>query len=425
MHLIRPGRLFWKLFLAFTLATGTSFLVGVTFVELTRPNAAPLVPAFEAPVRIAGLIQTQGIDAALPLLRKDEPVGRIALVRSDGAWVAGDRSIATNAPGLDVTDADGTRYRLRVRPSDPFDPNRTTPLLIGAFVSLFFSAGLAWYLARPLTHLSRGLRDVAMGKLTTRLHPLVGGRRDEIADLTHDFDSMAGQLQQLMASQERLLHDVSHELRSPLARLQVAIGLLRQAPENLPAMLSRVDRETERLDRLIEEVLTLARLKSGTADLAVTQVDVVDLLIAIVDDANFEAQAKGCEVRFTSAGPFVTLAYGELLYRAYENVIRNAVKFSPEGTQIDVRCRVEDDRLEVRIEDQGPGVPPDMLAEIFEPFKGGGRSGETDSVGFGLGLAIAKHAVERHRGTICARRGNGDRGLLVVIVIPVTASIAP
>ena len=140
-----------------------------------------------------------------------------------------------------------------------------------------------------------------------RLERRIGSRRDEIADLTREFDSMAAQLQQLLALQERLLHDISHELRSPLARLQVAIGLLRQAPEDLPAMLVRVEREAERLNQLIEEILTFARLKSGTAELSMARVDVIDLLTAIADDANFEAQIKGCEVVFKPTGSFVTM----------------------------------------------------------------------------------------------------------------------
>ncbi|WEK46229.1 MAG: ATP-binding protein [Candidatus Andeanibacterium colombiense] len=405
------------MFAAFTLATGASFLVGSSLVQILKPNAAPLVPQFETPVRIAALIETGGVEAALPLLRENEPVGRIVLVTADGKWVAGARDIDAAAPSMAVISRDGLGYRLRVRPSDVLDPNRTMPLIIGALVSLFFSAGVAWYLARPLAHLSKGFRDIAAGRLSTRLQPVVGTRRDEIADLTREFDSMAGQLQQLLAAQERLLHDISHELRSPLARLQVAIGLFRQAPDDPGGMLARVDRETERLGKLIEEILTLARLKSGMTECPVTRVDVIDLLTAIVDDANFEAQAKGCEVSFNPSGSFVIMAYGELLYRAYENVIRNAVKFSPENARIEVSAKVLRDRLEVRVADQGPGVPQDMLTEIFEPFKGAYQSEAQEEAGFGLGLAIAKNAAQRHGGTIHAvpcPKG----GLLVEISIP-------
>jgi signal transduction histidine kinase len=340
----RPGRLFWKLFIAFLLASGTSFLIGAGLFAFVRPLPADRM-AFDA----------------LPL-------------------------------------------------------NRTMPLVIGTFVSLLFSAGLAWYLARPITHLSRGFRSIAAGELTTRVHPLVGTRRDEIADLTRDFDGMAAQLQQLLATQERLFHDVSHELRSPLTRLQMAIGLLRQSPEKLPDMLARVEREAERLNRLIEELLTLARLKSSTAEFDSGPVDLIDLLTAIVDDANFEGRGKGCEIRYRPAAPFVTVGNGDLLYRAFENIIRNAIRFSPPHACVDVTAEVTADRAVIRIRDRGRGVPTAMLLDIFEPFKRVDAEG-ADMSGFGLGLAIAKYAVERHGGSIHALPGDGG-GLMMEIALP-------
>lgn len=340
----RPGRLFWKLFVAFLLASGTSFLIGAGLFAFTRPDAAE-----------------RAVFDALPF-------------------------------------------------------NRTMPLMIGTVVSLFFSAGLAWYLARPITHLSRGFRAIADGQLTTRVHPLVGTRRDEIADLTRDFDGMAAQLQHLLQTQERLFHDVSHELRSPLSRLQLAIGLLRQSPEKIPDMLLRVEREAERLNSLIEELLTLARLKSSSADFGVSPVDLIDLLTAIVDDANFEGRAKGCTIRYSPAAPFVTLGNGDLLYRAFENVIRNAIKFSPPNTSVDVTADVNGECAVVSIQDRGAGVPVGMEADIFEPFKRVDTDG-VEVTGFGLGLAIAKYAVERHGGSIRAMAGVGG-GLRVVISLP-------
>jgi two-component system OmpR family sensor kinase len=340
----RPGRLFWKLFVAFLLASGTSFLIGAGMFAFARPDAAE-----------------RAVFDALPF-------------------------------------------------------NRTMPLMIGTVVSLFFSAGLAWYLARPITHLSRGFRAIADGQLATRVHPLVGTRRDEIADLTRDFDGMAAQLQHLLQTQERLFHDVSHELRSPLSRLQLAIGLLRQSPEKIPDMLLRVEREAERLNSLIEELLTLARLKSSSADFGVSPVDLIDLLTAIVDDANFEGRAKGCTIHYAPAAAFVVMGNGDLLYRAFENVIRNAVKFSPPDTRVDVTTDISDDRAVVSIRDRGRGVPAGMEADIFEPFKRADTEGAEVS-GFGLGLAIAKYALEWHGGTIRATAADGG-GLAMTVMLP-------
>jgi len=340
----RPGRLFWKLFIAFLLASGTSFLIGAGLFAFVSPSRA----------------DTAVLDAL------------------------------------------------------PF--NRSMPLLIGTLVSLFFSAGLAWYLARPITHLSRGFRAIAEGQLATRVHPLVGTRRDEIADLTRDFDGMAAQLQQLLATQERLFHDVSHELRSPLTRLQMAIGLLRQSPDKAPDMLVRVEREAERLNRLIEELLTLARLKSSSAEFDVSSIDLIDLLTAIVEDAKFEGRARHCEVRYAPPGPFVTMGNGDLLYRAFENIIRNAIKYSPAHARVDVAAEIDGDQAVIRVSDQGRGVPGEMLADIFEPFKRVDADG-ADVVGFGLGLAIAKYAIERHGGAIHAMPSEGG-GLTMRITLP-------
>jgi signal transduction histidine kinase len=184
-------------------------------------------------------------------------------------------------------------------------------------------------------------------------------------------------------------------------------------------MLARVEREAERLDQLIGELLTLARLKSGAPEVPAGPVDVIDLLTAIVDDANFEAQAKRCEVHLAAPDSFVTVAHGELLYRAFENIIRNAVKFSPQQARIDVIAEVLGKSLHVRVVDHGPGVPDDMIAEIFEPFKRLEYSDGAGATGFGLGLAIARFAIERHDGAIVARSDAGSgQGLTVEVRLP-------
>lgn len=419
---IRPGRLFWKLFAAFTLAIISSFFIGVVLAEWMRPNSTPILPAFETPIRIAETIQRQGVEAAHPLIAAKEAHGRMALTTADGQWIAGDRSIRASAPAMAVRAPDGATYQLRVRPSDPFEPDLFMPMVVGAVVSLVFSAAAAWYLARPLAYLRSGLKQAATGELGTRLQPLVGARRDEIADLAREFDGMAIQLQELLNLQQRLLHDVSHELRSPLARLQVAIGLMRQSPESREDTLSRVDREVERLNTLIEEVLTLSRLKSKTADLRFSTVDVIDLLVAIVGDANFEGQAKNCSVVIDAPDVFITEADGELLYRAYENIIRNAVKYSPPGTTVRVDARIEGRSLLVRVRDHGPGLPASTLEQIFDPFLRIDAQEPSGPTGFGLGLAISKFAVERHGGHIMARLPATGAGLIFEIDVPKTGT---
>jgi two-component system OmpR family sensor kinase len=289
-------------------------------------------------------------------------------------------------------------------------------LIISAlFVSLGFSGWLAWYLAKPIRLLRWAFRAAAEGKLHTRVQPLMGRRRDEIADLVRDFDRMAHQLQKQMGAQQRLLHDVSHELRSPLARLQAAIGLARMNPRRIDMTLARIEHESARLDALVTEVLTLARLETGVCGAALEQVDLVELLTQIVDDAQFEAQAQQRDVLLDGEGEFVMECRAELLYRSFENVIRNAVKYTYEQTTVQVSVQVTPMLLTVTVADQGPGVPVSALEHIFDPFYRADDNRATQ--GFGLGLAIARRAVESHGGTIRAELG-AKGGLVVQIQIP-------
>lgn len=288
------------------------------------------------------------------------------------------------------------------------------PLVSAGIAILITGLALAWYLSRPLQHLRWALRQMAEGHLDTRVQPLMGRRSDEIVDLAQDFDRMAARLQQLTESRKVLLHDISHELRSPLTRIQAAIGLLRQDPSQSDAMIGRIGREGERLDSLIEELLTLHRMEAGEA--VRERVDVVELLYAIAEDADFEARASSRSVVIEAPGQFVADVNGDLIYRAFENVIRNAVKFSPEGAMVEILCTITGDGrvLETLVRDRGPGVPEHMLEAIFQPFT---RVESNEPIhGVGLGLAIARRAMEMHGGQVKAalRRGGGLEVLLTL-----------
>lgn len=292
------------------------------------------------------------------------------------------------------------------------------PIISHSVVSFVFSYGLAWYLSRPLRHLRWALHSVAQGDFATRVRPRLGRRRDEIVDLGKDFDTMADRLQQLVEGRQRLLHDISHELRSPLTRMQAAIGLLRQDSAKTAAMVERIDTEALRLDAMVGELLTLARLEVGSGAIPHERVDLIELLAAIAEDAAFEAEASGRSVRFTADGMFVATVAAEILCRAFENIIRNAVKYTAEGTAVEVSAEVIPDGggLCVVIEDHGPGVPTHMLDRIFEPFLR--LEGSPDRVGFGLGLAIARRAIESHGGQIRAESASTNGGLRVVAQLP-------
>lgn len=318
-------------------------------------------------------------------------------------------------PSLTVTPRERPREFRPGFEGRPPEPSPWLPVGIGLLASIAFSALLAWHLSKPIRNLRWALGAVAEGRLETRVRPLMGARRDEIADLGQDFDRMAQQLQALIGAQRRLLHDVSHELRSPLARLQAAIGLARQDPAKLEATLDRIEREAVRLDEMVGQLLTIARLDAGTRDSREDVLELVDLAAAIADDARFEAQTKGRALRFVGQGEAELQVSGELIQRAFENVIRNAVKYTGEGTEVDVEARAEQGQFVLRVGDRGPGVPEGDLKAIFEPFYR--ASNGSSAGGFGLGLAIARRAVTAHGGDIRARNRDGG-GLVVEIRLP-------
>jgi len=305
-----------------------------------------------------------------------------------------------------------------------FDPPGALWLLLDPFrvgVALLASGlvclALAAYLVAPVVRVREAVRRIADGDLNTRVVPALGGRRDEIADLARDVDRMAVRVQDSMLTQQQLLRDVSHELRSPLARMQVALELARQKTQgHAGPELERIGREADQLNALIGEVLTLARLEGGASrDLSRT-VDLSGVLGVVATDARFEAQARGCTVE-DSIPPGVTVrGDGELLHRAIENVVRNAVRHAPSGSAVKIELTDGAPRV-IRIRDHGAGVPEDQLEKIFEPFARVSSARERDSGGYGLGLAIARRAVDLHGGRISARNAKGG-GLEVEIELP-------
>ncbi|WP_219115937.1 cell wall metabolism sensor histidine kinase WalK [Janthinobacterium sp. UMAB-56] len=298
------------------------------------------------------------------------------------------------------------------------------PLAAAIAASLLFAFLLAWYFARPIRDLRQAFEAASHGNLAPRFHAS-GKRSDELTDLGRDFDRMTSRLRSLMDSQTRLLHDVSHELRSPLARLQAAIGLAHQQPEKMAASMQRIERESERMDKLIGELLTLSRLEAGAglAGAAHTHsedVSIADLVHDIVDDARYEA--RGRLLAIDLAGDAATAdasvkGQPDLLARAVENVVRNAVKHSPDGGTVDVELSREHDWLRIAVLDRGPGVASADLASIFQPFfRASHTQHSTD--GHGLGLAIAQHVINAHGGRIGASLRSGG-GLCVEMLLPV------
>ncbi|MDD5391127.1 MAG: ATP-binding protein [Gallionellaceae bacterium] len=443
------GRLFWKFFFAFWLALLLAGIGVGTAVWLHRQATNEVAPA-----ALGGPRAAVRLDAADVVLRRGGPQMMRELLREWAASPGSTHLFVLDAGGRDLIDRalpedlraalssqaarhnlqpgmrqvvalDGQAYTLvargkppqdgHVRPPDHEPPSPILPITMGLLASLAFSAAMAWYVAKPIRNLRGAFRAVTEGRLDTRVQSSMGGRSDELADLGRDFDRMARQLQTHIAAQQRLLHDVSHELRSPLARLHAAIGLARQNPAKLDQTLERIERESTRLDELVGEVLTLSRLEAGTPGAPTEAIDLMEMVASIADDAGFEAEANGRGVHFTGAGEVIATVRGELLYRAIENVIRNAAKYTAPGSTVEVRAsqNATTGVFEVVVSDRGSGVPESDLEAIFEPF----YRADSNTTGYGLGLAIARRAVASHGGQVRARN-RPEGGLEVTITLP-------
>ena len=295
-------------------------------------------------------------------------------------------------------------------------------VFVGSFVVILaFSALLTLFLTSPIKRIRKVFRRLADGDLKARLGKDFLGRHDEISDMAVDFNKMAARLENLVRSRDQLLADISHELRSPLARLQLAIALARQSPDTTVQSLERIGLEADRLEAMVEELLALSKFESGS-----TSCDeyfyVSEIVSLIVEDARFEALGRGIDIAFEcNSAPGGTeglvIGSGKLIRRAIENVVRNAVRFSRRGDAITIELKSDGTGTDLVIRDQGPGVNAEQLATLFDPFV---QAGTANGQGYGLGLAIAKRAIIAHRGTISATNGPAT-GLSVSIWLPAVA----
>jgi two-component system OmpR family sensor kinase len=296
------------------------------------------------------------------------------------------------------------------------------PWLLGivfAGVGLVLAGGLAAAWTRPIAALESAFDAVSEGHVQVEVDPRITRRRDELGDLGRHFEEMSRRLARSIGAQRQLLHDISHEIRSPLARLSVASALARRRPDRIGEALERIERECQRLDRLVGGVLTLARLEGEAPVPLDDYFDFYELLRVIRDDVAFEADAIGVEVALAVPDRKELVMHGnaELLRRAIENVVRNALQHSEGNNRIEILLDDPGARESVllRVRNRGKGIGEDALESLFEPFKRG-----RTSAGFGLGLAIAHRAVAVHKGSIDATN-LPEGGVEVQIRLPLEA----
>lgn len=450
-------KLFFKIFLWFVAAIAISSFV-IYFVTRTF-QTEPLMSRFQRNTRnqmvIYGGTATQiaraegeeGLLTYLNRLQGQDNSRKVNVVERDGrVWFGGEGDIPnageiinrTLESGNEEIDFSAEERSLGAAPIE-FPDGRRLVLLFqwerGTPTSLFWGSPLAYfrlggvflsglilcyllalYLTSPIRKLREATNRLAEGDLSTRVAQKVGRRRDEIADLARDFDSMAERIESLLLSQQRLTRDISHELRSPLARMNVALEIAKNkaTPEMAP-QLQRIENESQRLNDMISRLLTLSKLESGSQDFERYDINLKNLVEQVAADADFEAAAKKRSVKVVRADDCRVKGSDALLRSAVENVLRNAVRYTKEGTAVEVSISNGDDKARITVRDHGEGVPESELANLFKPFYRVGEARDRGSGGTGLGLAIAEQAVRLHKGSISAK--NENDGLAVEIVL--------
>jgi signal transduction histidine kinase len=455
------GRLFAKVFLWFWLTVLALFaifmasrMVGIRVIPPTDIVAsfAPRVAdeaahAYESggPQEFGhfaqGLVGKSGVELYLidgygkDVLSRPIPSDSLSIVRtarSDG-HVLSRFGLRAHSSSYKFTSPSGRPYILLVRAR--FQVGKFMDTTAGGGLPFFavvlvmvtvFCFWLTHHIIAPIQGIQSAARKVAAGDLSVRAPVEISRRHDELAALAADFDVMVERMSAFVRSQKDLLSTVSHELRSPLARLLMSLALLRKqsSPES-EELLQRMERDVERIDTLIGQLLTLSRLETGVSSEEKDNVDFSQMIQEVVADGDFEAHSSGKSVRLEAEGGIVIEnADQQALRSACENILRNAIKFTRPGSEVDVILKTENTKPLMQavllVRDCGPGVPGDLLQQIFQPFfRVTEHSGDqmARANGTGLGLAIALEAIRQHRGTIIASNTK-PIGLEVKITLP-------
>ncbi len=452
IHLMRS--LYWKIFLSFWLATILIILTTAWITsEIAKSSSIPererlfmdsyanaAVMTFESssPKALSQWLEKTGKDKEMNLylltstgqiFGEGEPPNIVKQIGSHLVHNRLDEGLLKSGNifvSHEILSTSGVAYRLAAVSEKPLShfvripwAGLTLRLIIAILISGLICYLLSRYLTKPLRSLRQTARSLAKGHLHARVGPLTGHQTDEIAELSVEFDEMAAKLQFLLQSKDRLLQDISHELRSPLARLQVAIELARQKTEQKAKHeFNRMEIETVRLNKLIGEILEFSRLEHSDK-LSKSKVNLASLLEQITQDANFEFSHTTPRVKMETLQPCHTNIDERLIHRAVENVLRNALRYSPDDQPVFVALHIHSDDKEVHIEikDHGPGIPEDEVKHVFSPFYRLDSAREERTGGFGLGLAIAQQAISLHGGRIQIKNRRTS-GLQVDIILP-------
>ncbi len=446
--------LFLKIFFWFWLAM--ALIVGAVTLVTRTLQTEPIVRQWQVVVGESMNVHAQtaaqiyavqgksGLDVFLKRLESSQRISAAGFFRASGEQIAGDnlpidvsdtlqKSLASDEAeferfetyyliGRKTTLVNGESTVLITQWERPRVPNwyAVTTTQIWQILAVILTAGLvcyalASYLTAPIGKLRRATREFAKGDLQTRLNIK---RRDELGELAREFDEMAERIETLVTSEKRLTQDISHELRSPLARMNVALELARaKSNDATKPMIERIETESNRLNEMISRLLVLSKLETGSETFDRREINLTKIFEQTVADANFEAQAIGKAVKIIETTPVKVFGNEILLRSAIENVLRNAVRYTKDETAVEVKLSNGSKRALISVRDFGAGVPEAEIEKLFRPFYRVHAARERKTGGIGLGLAIAERAVHAHQGSIKAR--NTENGLAVEISLPV------
>ena len=443
--------LFWRIFLSFWLA---ALLLVMSFIVLGRFSSSRIIDQELAALQaqadvVATLWKSQDRKpAAMHWLMQQhnrqnvmllDAQGRNPLMRFNmmkrGMMQRGNRpnrSIKAVTPGVSygnagyitvaarLPDVSPPLYLVRqLQASQLHAMSMPLMLLLAVIVIALVSYSLATILVRRIQQLRQVVGTISQGDLTARVE-LSG--HDEVSALAQDFNRMADRINEMIASQRQLVSDVSHELRSPLARLRIALELAERA-EKPKAMLKKIEKEADELEQLVSSLLSLARMESGQTLLEKHSVKPCSIVRKIIDDANFEGEATGRKVALEKCDDITLQLDPVLIQSAIENVIRNALRYTPKGGQVSVLVEKKGQNLMIQVDDQGPGVPEKELERLFEPFARVGEARDRNSGGYGLGLAITGKALAAHGGQARAENRR-EGGLRITLSLPLPTNPA-
>jgi len=454
-------KIFWKVFLWFWLtmliATMATFWLGNMWLE-ERDISSRHMAHLESLAASAESILEEGgekeLQSWIKHLRKRTPFRILVVDSEEGETLRGHHlpprlkahmQQAERSDGavesefeehrilsLPIGSSDGGKYRLITEMPEQFSGMRNnrsgavragvrqfagSRMLIAFGITALICLMIAYFLVRPIRQMQQAARSLGEGDLSARTK--LGKRRDEIGDLAREFDEMASRIESMMQSQQRLLRDVSHELRSPLARLQVALELARKRTgKDAEAELDRIDHEAQQVDVMIGDMLTLVRLESGGDSESHEPVELSVLIASVVSDANFEFAEQQKQIQLLESIPATVTGSASLIRSAIENIVRNAMKYTGDESPVEISLRTgRQGSVEINIRDYGEGVPEESLSKLYDPFYRIGEARDRQSGGFGLGLSIAARVVRSHGGSIHAENAE-EGGLSVTISLP-------